>query len=216
MNNRTLLVLPYQLARTPLSLIDSQLARRLPTDSRPRIVFDRALGSFDQLAGRWLDNASIAERGTNRVARADKIVTAAQLEQQAADLRGSAKATARQGKQEATAKASQARDKVVGGARAAQATERDGKRAATAAARAKAAREKKQADERAQQRVASAEQSRKNAEASATARATQAKKAAKAKLDDVSTERKNAADTRRDADQLGELATAKRDTRTNS
>lgn len=215
-NNRTLLVLPYQLARRPLGLIDSQVAHRLPIDSRPRIVFDRALGSFDQFAGRWLDNASIAERGTKRVDRADKIVSAAQLEQQAADLRGSAKATARQGKQEAAAKAGQARDQVLGGAKAAQATERDGKRAATATARAKATREKKQADQRAQQRVTSAEQDRKNAEAGASARATQAKKAAMAKLDDVSAERKNAADTRRDADQLGKLVTAKRETRTNS
>ena len=51
MNARTLLVVPYKFYRLPLAVVDEQVARRLPADSAPRLVFDRALGSYDRLAG---------------------------------------------------------------------------------------------------------------------------------------------------------------------
>lgn len=216
MHTRTLLLVPYQLIRQPLALVDSQIARRLPGESRPRLMFDSALGSFDQLAGRLLDSTALVQQGVDRVDRADKTKSASLLEREAADLRQAAGDTARQGAEEAEAKAEQAQRLATRGARASRSAEREGKQAATAAARKQAARDKKQAEARAQQRIESAERRREQAEAKASARTAQAAKDAKAKLGNVTQGRTEAAAARRDADRLGDLADAKRRNRTSS
>ena len=63
MNARTMLAVPYKLYRVPLAVVDEQVAHRLPADSAPRLVFDRALGSYDRLAGRLLCDVAVAEQG---------------------------------------------------------------------------------------------------------------------------------------------------------
>jgi hypothetical protein len=71
MHARGLLTLPYRVARTPLDLLDAPVLNRLlPRDSRPRLVFDRTVGTVDELAGRLLHDGGIRERGRARIERA--------------------------------------------------------------------------------------------------------------------------------------------------
>ncbi len=75
-----LVSLPYEIARLPLSLIDSKLSDKLPENQR--LTLDRAIGSADRLAGTVLGNRDLAKRGTARLER-----EAAAADQQAARLR---------------------------------------------------------------------------------------------------------------------------------
>lgn len=216
MNSRNLLALPYQLARTPLALLDAKVAQRLAPDSPPRLVFDRALGSLDWLAGRVLRNSDIAERGAGRAARADKLATAVTLEQEAAERRRAAADAAQEGRQTVADKRKAAQDQARDGVQEAAATERDGKRAAADDARAREASAKKEAEARKKQRLSVVENERDRAEAVADARVSGARKVAKAKLSDV-TEQRNTADAERGAaDKLGELADEKKAARKKS
>ncbi len=213
MNSRTILVLPYQLTRTPLSLVDTQLAQRLPEDSRPRMVFDRALGAYDQFAGRLLANDAIVQLGTDRIVRSGKIAAALTLEREAAERRDAAAAAAQTGRQQAAEKAQRAQDRAIDGLEEAEATERDGKRAAAERARDLAARKKQQADARAQQRTEAIQHDVQRVEAAADARKTNAQQTAKASLSEATKDREDAAAKRADADQLGTLAAQKRQAR---
>lgn len=216
MHSRRLLTVPYQITRAPLALLDSQVAQRLPEDSPPRLVFDRALGSYDQFAGRILDDPDIAQLGRDRVARSGKIANAVVLEREAAQRRDAAATIAAAGERQAAATAQQAEDRLLNGLEEAKAQERDGKRAAAADARAAAARKKKQAEERTARRLAGIEQNVSRAETVASARASSAQRTAKAKLDDAASERAKASAKRNDADQLAQLTTTKRQSRVKS
>jgi hypothetical protein len=216
MITRSLLTVPYQLTRTPLVLVDVQLARRLPEDSRPRLLLDRVLGSYDQLAGRLLDDPHLAQRGVDRVQRSGKLANAVALEREAAQRREAAETIAAAGQRQAAETAQQAQDRLDGGLEEAETTERDEKRAAAADARAAAARKKKQAGQRTARRLASVEQKVNRAETVANTRTANAQKTAKAKLDDAAGERAKARAKRDDADQLAHLTTAKRQSRVRS
>jgi len=68
----TLIALPYEIARLPLTLVDSKLAYRLPETSGPRLTLDRAIGSADKVAGTALGDDPVAEHGAgDLVGRAD-------------------------------------------------------------------------------------------------------------------------------------------------
>lgn len=214
-NSRTMLVLPYQLTRTPLTLLDLQIARRLPQDSRPRMVFDRALGTYDRLAGRLLADDAITQLGTDRIARTGKIAAALTLESEAEQSRDAAAAAAQAGRDKAAEKAQQAQDRAVDGLEAASA-EREAKKAAADQARSLAARKKQQAAARARKRADAIERDVQRVEAAADARKNRAQQAAQAKLTDATQERATAAAKRGDADQLGTLAAQKRQARKQS
>ncbi len=216
MNSRTIFALPYQIARTPLTLVDSQIARRLPKDSKPRLVFDRVLGSYDKLAGRVLADESIARRGNDRIERSDKRATAVALEREAEERRAAAADAAKAGRQRAADKAQQARDTAVDGVEQAAATEREGKQAAAKNARAAAARKKQQADARAQKRADAVRQDAERVDAVADARKKRAQQAAKATFAEADSDRAAAADKRGDANQLGTLTAEKRQARKQS
>jgi hypothetical protein len=216
MITRSLLTVPYQLTRTPLALVDVQLVRRLPEDSMPRLMCDRILGSYDQLAGRLLFDPDLARRGADRVARSGKIAHAVGLERDATQRRDAAATIAAAGERQAAEVAQQAQARLEAGLEDADAAERDGKDAAAASARAAAARKKKQAEQRTARRLAGIEQEVSRAETVASTRATGAQQTAKAKLDDAADERAKAGAKREQADQLAELTTAKQQSRLQS
>lgn len=64
-----LLAYPYQVARTPLAVLDVTLARRLPADSTVRRTFDRAFGSLDLVAGRLFTDQTLLRQGAERIGR---------------------------------------------------------------------------------------------------------------------------------------------------
>jgi hypothetical protein len=209
----TLVALPYEIARLPLALVDSTLSDRLPETSAPRVTLDRALGSADKLAGRLTGNSSIAQRGTERLDRLDKRVTAARLEQDAAAKREKADATFAQGRQQAATKRSAAKERVASAPDKAEAAEVRGKQEAKLQARATATAKKKSADERAVKVVETAEQQQKRKEAAAEARRKAAQRRAKAKADQARETEESAAEARSDAERLSDLTEAKKQER---
>jgi hypothetical protein len=216
MNTKNLATLPYRLVRTPLAIVDFKLVHRLPEDSRPRLVIERAIGSVDRLAGRLLHDDSLARIGTDRIANADKLDTALGLEADAAERRRAASETALTAAQEASQKRAQAADRKTAAAAEAAETERKAKQAAAAKARAQATKAKQQVATRANQKLSTIAQGLKQTEAVAEAREHQAEKQAKAELADAAKEKRAARSARADADQLGELATAKKTARKSS
>ena len=84
---RTLIALPYEIARLPLAIVDRNVADRLPETSASRVTLDRAIGSVDRIAGAVLRNEHIARRGADRIDRSAKLIAAAQLEEEAAARR---------------------------------------------------------------------------------------------------------------------------------
>jgi hypothetical protein len=215
-NTRTLLHLPYQAARTPLAVLDTQLVRRLPDDSAPRLVFERILGSIDEAAGRLLDDTSLQQRGTELRERADKLGRAVQLEQRAATRRRAATETVQDAEQEASALRKNAQRHQRDGVQAALATERKEQQAATRRARAQASTAKQQADDRAARKLETVEQQRTLTEAQASVRERRANAKASADLARAAAEKTAARARRSEAAQLGKLADVKRRARKNS
>ena len=82
----TVIALPYELVRLPLTILDASLSG-LSETSGPRVTLDRAIGTSDKLAGAVLRNGGIAKRGAERIDRSHMLVSAARLEQEAAARR---------------------------------------------------------------------------------------------------------------------------------
>jgi hypothetical protein len=60
------LAVPYALLRVPLTVADHKLVGRLSKYSRPRVEFDRALGTLDCWAGWALNQPEIHRHGERR------------------------------------------------------------------------------------------------------------------------------------------------------
>jgi hypothetical protein len=209
----TLIALPYEIARLPLTIVDGKLADRLPETSRPRVVLDRAIGSADKVAGSVLRNRNIAQRGTDRIERTDKLVAAARLEQTAAQRREQAAETAADGRQEAVEKRKAAQDRAESGLDEAAAAEARGKQEAKAEATKAAAAKKAAADKRASSRTDSAEQRKQNADSAAEADKQAAQRKAEAERDEARKTAQAAAESRNDAELLGDLVEEKKQER---
>lgn len=214
MNPRNILLAPYHVTRVPLSVLDATVAPRLPEDSAPRIFIDKAIGSFDQTAGRLLSNEAITQQGTDRLERAAKLTKAVALEKKAVQTRDDAAAVADSGRRKAAQQAQKAKDRVDEALSEAERTEQEGKQRAAEQARELAAKKKKQAAARKQQQQDAVQQRLKNAESNANAKLSKAQQAAKAELDDSAQKRAGAAEKRDAAHQLSELTNAKRQART--
>ena len=98
---RNLLVFPSELARLPLAIVDERVAGKLPEASAPRVTLDRALGSADKLAGALLGNRDIAQRGSDRIERSQKLAAATRLEEDAEARREQAREKAATGRRKA-------------------------------------------------------------------------------------------------------------------
>jgi hypothetical protein len=209
----TLVSLPYEIARLPLALVDRTLAERLPETSTPRATLDRALGSADRIAGRLTGNRDIAQRGTERLDRLEKLVTAARLEKEADSKRDQADETFREGRQQAAQQRSAAQDKIASAPDKAEAAEARGKQEAKQRARTTEAAKKQSADEQAVKVVETAEQARQRKEAAAQARREAARRKAEAKAEEARETERSAAASRAEAEQLSDLTEAKKQER---
>lgn len=216
MNARKLLTLPYRAYRTPLATLDAQLSRRLSDDAPPVLVVERVLGSYDQFAGRLLNDDSVTRLGTERLERVSKLADAAVLEKRAAERRTAAEQVAETGADAAAEKADEAAARLDEGLDAADETERRGKQAAAERARTTAAQRKQAAEAKASQRVQSVERQVEQTESVAEARTKTAQSKAKAQLNEAAEDRQAARAKRADAEQLDSLVATKRATRTNS
>jgi hypothetical protein len=214
MNTRTLLAVPYKLYRVPLAVLDQHVAQRLRADSSPRLVFDRVLGSYDRLAGRLLNDDDIAEQGSDRIARNGELAVAVALERDAAAQREQAAEAAKAGQQNAAAKREEAQQRLADGLDQAKTTERRGKRHAATQARTQAKSAKHQADARTAQRVSALQQGLQQVDAVTDLKLQQTRHDANAKLEDASATKTTANSARARADQLGQLAATKRNSRT--
>jgi hypothetical protein len=214
MNTRTMLAVPYKLYRVPLAVVDEQVAHRLPADSAPRLVFDRALGSYDRLAGRLLGDVAIAERGSDRIARSAKLAGAVALKRDAAVYRQRAAEEVESGQRSAATKREKAQERLADGLDQAEKTERRGTRHAATHARAQAKSAKQQADTRTKQRVSAIQQGLQKADAVTDAKLQQTRRGANAKLDQARATKTAANSARTHADKLGQLAATKRNSRT--
>jgi hypothetical protein len=206
----TLITLPYELARLPLVLVENGLSDRLPETSGPRVTLDRAIGSADKLAGTLLGNRDIARRGSDRIERTEKLLTAARLEQEAATRREEARETASAGRQEAALKRKAAEDRAASGLEEADQTEARGKRQARSKANKTASAKKAAADQRAASRTATVEQRKARVDSTVEAKKQATQREAKGQLDDARATKQAAAESRADAERLSDLTEAKR------
>lgn len=209
MKPRILITIPYGIARGPISVM-TKIAHRLPADSYPRVAFDRALGSYDQFAGRLLEDDAIVRRGTLRASRSNELAEAVGLERQAAARREQADQVADAGHESAEEKRRAAKERAANALDVAEATERRGKREASARARSQAARTKQAVQARATSRATGVRQQAERVEKAAEARQSNARRGADAKLQDVTRTKATARQARADADRLGSLAEAKK------
>ena len=214
MNTKTLCTAPYKLARLPWTVVDQQVAQRLPADFAPRLVFDRALGSWDQLAGRLLRDGDLAAQGRQRIARSDDLAEAIRLERSAAAHREQAAEVGSAASAKAEEKRTEAAQRFAEGQHEADATERQGKKLATTRARKKAAADQQDIDQLTEQRVTSIQDGLKKVDAVTDAKLRQARHTAAAKIDDAAATADDAASARADADKLSNLSAAKRANRT--
>jgi hypothetical protein len=209
----TLIALPYELARLPLTVVDKTLAGRMDETSAPRVTLDRAIGSADKLAGALLSNRNLAQRGAKRLERSDKLVTAVRLEQEAEVSRGKAAQRLASGRDEAARKRQQAKDKAASGLIEADAAEARAKQEAKTKATRSAAAKKAAADKRAATKTAMAKQRKANATRAAEAKKTAAQRSSKDELKDARETKQSAAEARADANRLSDLADAKKQER---
>jgi hypothetical protein len=190
----TLIALPYELARLPLTVVDKTLAGRMDETSAPRVTFDRAIGSADKLAGALLSNRNLAQRGAKRLERSDKLVTAVRLEQQAEVRRTEAAQKLESGRDEAARKRQQAKGKAAAGLVEADAAEARAKQEAKTKATRSATAKKAAASKRAATKTATARSS-------------------KDEIKDARETKQSAAEARADAERLSDLADAKKQER---
>lgn len=209
----TLVAIPYEIARLPLTVVDSTLADRLPETSAPRVTFDRALGSADRIAGRLTGNRSLARRGAERLDRLEKRVAAVRLEQEASAKRDRAGETVREGRQEAAQKREQAQDRLASAPAKAEAAELRLKKQAKERARGTATVQKVSADERAVKVVETAEQQEKRRKAAADARKKAAQRRAQAKAEAAREIEESAEEKRAEAERLEDLAETRKQER---
>jgi len=210
---RTLVAIPYELARLPFALVDNRLSDKLSETSAPRVTLDRAIGSADKLAGSLLGNRFIARRGADRLERSDKVLTVARLEEEASTRREQARETLAAGRREAAQKRKAAQNRAASGLDEAAAAEARGKQQARATAKKTAATKKAAADKRAASRTATIEQRKSRADAAAQTKKRAAQRQAKDELSEARKSKQSAAEARADADRLKDLAEAKKQER---
>lgn len=210
----TLIALPYELARLPLTVVDRGLADRLPETSAPRVAIDRTLGSADRIAGTLLHHRGLAERGADRLERTEKLLAAARLEQEANARREQAAETTAEGRREAAEKREAARDRAVTGLEDADVAEARGKQEAESRAAKAASTKKAAAARRAADRTASVERRKEAVDTAAERQKAATQREVKAEIDEARETRQAADQARADAERLGDLTDAKKQERT--
>lgn len=210
---RTLITVPFELARLPLLILESALSIRLPRTSPARLMLDRAIGSVDRAGGALIGDREIAKRGSDRVKHVAKVRAAARLEQQATTLRERARETAATGTQQAARKRQAARSRAVSGLDEAAVAEARGKQRAKATAAKTASARKAAADDRAASTTASIEQRQERVNTAAETRKRAAQQRVKTEAAAARESKKRAREARADAERLSDLTAARKRTR---
>ena len=213
---RTLITVPYELARLPLVVIDNSLLSRLSETSSARMTFNRAIGSADKVAGALIGDRAIAKRGTDRIEHSAKARSAARLEREAATRREQAQEAVSRGTEQAAEKREAAQARAASGLEEADVAEARGKQQAKAAAAKTASAKKAVADKRADDRSATADQRKQRVTTAAEAKKRSAQQRAKTEIAEAGETKQSAAEARADADRLSDLTAAKKDERTES
>jgi hypothetical protein len=216
MNTHTLLRAPYQVARLPLTLVQSQVMPRMSNDSPPRLAFERALGSVDLAAGRLLHDDQLKTNGARLRTRAEDLSEAARLEADAAERKRAAAHTRQHGAQHADQLREQAEQHQVDGVRQTAARIREAKRDASIQVQTQAEKAKQRSQSRAERKLAAARNDRQTAERQAAAREQRAARRAQAGIADAAQQKAHARTRRADAGKLAELASAKNSARKQS
>ena len=201
----TLITLPYELARLPLTTIDGVLSRQLPESSLPRTTLGRAIGSADKLAGALMRNDELARRGADRLERSTKLAKAEYFEAQADAKREEASEIAEAARQEAARKREEAAESAATALVEAKEAEVKGKEEAAAAAKKTAAAKKAAADKTAASRTKTVQQRKASVDATAEAKKKAARDKAKDQLAEARQSRNAAAKDRADAEVLRDL-----------
>lgn len=212
----TLIALPYEIARLPLRIVDTTLGDRLPEASGARVALDRAIGTTDRLAGSVLRNPALTRRGADRLERTDKVLLAARLEEEADAKRARAQQSAAAGRDEAARKRRAAQQRATDAVDEAKATEVRGKQQAHVQATRTAEAKKSAAADKASSRKSAVEQRKDRAETAAQAKKRAAVREAKAEIDQARETKQEAEQARSDADQLVDLAEARKKARKES
>lgn len=210
----TLIALPYEAARLPLTVVDRGLTSRLPESSAVRLTVDRTIGTADRAAGMLLHHDALAARGTARIERVDALVEAARLQKQADERRAAAERVAADGRREAERQRQTAAERVAAGATEATKAEQEGKQQAARKAQTRASEKKVAADEVAARRTETVEQRKERVASAAEAKKKAARTKAKAGLDEARKAKKAATEAHADAEVLDDLVEAKKDERT--
>ena len=213
MHTREIAALPYQVARTPLVILDRTVVSRFAEDSSGRIAFDRTFGTLDVLAGRLFRQDHQSQEGAERDDRAGRLARATKLEAEAAQRRRAADEVDAEGRDAAATKRQQAQQRAADGLSEAQRIELEGKQAAAQHAREQAIQAKQRASARGNQKLSTIRQGLKQTEAVAEAREHLAEDKAKAELGEAAKQKAAARRKRSDADALGDLATQQRQQR---
>ncbi len=209
---KSLITIPYELARLPLATLDRGLGR-LPETSLPRTTLGRAIGSVDVLAGTVLRDDEIAGRGADRLERAGKLAESAPLKHEAEDRRRQAEKVAEAGRQEAEEKRQEAADQVAAGVSEAEQVEAEAKEQAAANAKKAASAKKKAADQKAANARETVEKRKERVAAASEEKKKAARRQAKSELDDARESKESAAEARKDAEVLSDLTEAKKERR---
>ena len=213
---RTLIAVPYELARLPLVIIDNNLSRRLSETSGARMTLDRAIGSADKVAGALIGDRVIAKRGTDRIEHSDKVRTRVRLEQEAATRREQARATVVGGTRKAAHKRQAAQARAVSGLDEADVAEARGKQQAKATATKTASTRKAAADKRATHSTTTVQQRKQRVTTAAEAKRVDAQRRVKAEIGTARQAKQSAAEARADAGHLRDLTAAKKAARKQS
>ena len=152
---------------------------------------------------------------SDRIARSAKLAGAVALDRDAAAYGDQAAEEIGSGaaQRSAAANREKARQRLADGLDEANARERQGKQRATAQARADATRDKQQAAARTKQRTGAIQQGLQKADAVTDVKLQQTRRGANAKLDQARATKTAANSARARADQLGQLAATKRNSR---
>ncbi len=212
---RTIVALEYKALRYPAQLLETKVvAVRLPEDSSFRLAFERALGTLDSAAGRLLGDEGLQDRGRVLTRRVDILEKASALEERAAERKQAADAQLRSDTDQAAKDKAQAELEHQRKAAALQEQV-----AAQTAAVERKAKARQQAEERAiasaAQAALAADRARVEQQESQIDQRVAARTAApKAQLKQAAADAKAAAARKADADQLGLLVAAEKDSRT--
>lgn len=206
---RRVLRAEYELLRMPVSLAGQQF----PAADPRRLAVERLLGQADELAGRWLGDAALQQRGRTLRAHADTALRAEELDEKAAQQRRAAEQERRRDEDQLARRRQSAVQEEKRAVLAARRKEQSAKRAAASRADAHLAKEKARIDAAADSSVARVQAVKRARTTAVQQRAEKAMAKPRRQMVDAAEASTEAADRKKRADRLGTLAKREKQSR---